>query len=221
MPYRKRFKKRSSRPGYMACGKMVLSDAQKALAIARATKALLNVEYKFHSVGAQGAAITDAPSATNLVLLSQGDTANTRDGSQVKLTSYRFAYTLKIHASATNTMVRVMIVQDKQTNQAQATATQVLQDSTIIDALTSPYNVDNASRFNILYDKAHSMSSVGSTSCIHRVIHKKLNLKIRYDANVGDVTDLTQDSLFLILVSDEPTNDPTISHTFRLRFLDN
>ncbi len=219
MPARKKIKRK--RPTYLRCGQMVLTDAQKALSIARSVKSLLNVEYKQKSNAAQSLAITDTASAVQLVALSQGDTAITRDGSQVKFTSLRFSYFIKIHASALNTMVRVMIVHDKQTNQAQATATDVLQDSTPVDAIVSPYNIDNVSRFRILYDKVHGLSSVGSTSCVQRTIHKKLNLKVRYDGNAGNVTDLTQDSIFLILVSDEATNDPTISHQLRLRYLDN
>ncbi len=220
MPYKKRYRKRTVRPTYMGCGKMVMSDAQKALAIARGVKALLNVEYKSHTVTAAALAITDSASATNLTLLVQGDTDITRDGSQVKFTSLRFGFTLKSNASATRTNVRIMLVHDKQTNQAQATATQVLQDSTPIDAIISAYNIDNVSRFNILYDKVFSLDP-SYIPTLSRVVHKKLNLKVRYDANAGDVTDLTQDSIFLIMVSDQVTNDPTISHQIRLRYLDN
>ncbi len=222
MPYRKRYKKRSApRPGYISCGKMVMSDAQKALAMARTVKSLLNVEYKFHTVTGQAVAISDTPASTQLTALSQGDTTTTRDGSQVKFTSFRFDYFLKAGSSSTKSLARIMIVHDKQTNQTQATATQVLQDSTIVDAIVSGYNIDNVSRFRILYDKVHSMSSTGDSAVIHRIIHKKLNLKVRYDANAGDVTDLTQDSIFLILVGDQTTNDPNITFQFRLRYLDN
>ncbi len=220
MPYKKRYSKRNARPSYMGCGRMVLSDAQKALAVARGVKALLNVEYKFLTVIGQAQAITDTASNTNLTLLVQGDTTNTRDGSQVKFTSIRFSYFLKVNASSLNNLVRVMLVHDKQTNGAQASATDVLQDATPIDAITSAYNIDNVSRFHILYDKVHALSN-GGTSAIHRTIHKKLNLKVRYDGNAGDVTDLSQDSIFLILVADQVTNDPTISFQIRLRYLDN
>ncbi len=221
MPYKKRYKKRSTRPTYMGCGKMVMNDAQKALMIARGVKALLNVEYKAHTVVAQTSDITDTASATALTNLVQGDTTTTRDGSQVKFTSLRFGYVLKANTSATRATVRLMLVHDKQTNEAQATATDVLQDSTPIDAITSAYNIDNVSRFRILYDKVHTLVIAGDTSVVHRTIHKKLNLKVRYDGNAGDVTDLTQDSIFLIMVSDTVTNDPNISFQIRLRYLDN
>ena len=89
MPYKKRYKKRNARPTYMGCGKMVISDASKALALARGVKALLNVEYKAHTVTAAASSITDTASATNLTLLVQGDTAATRDGSQVKKTTWK------------------------------------------------------------------------------------------------------------------------------------
>lgn len=221
MPYKKRYKKRTSRPTYMGCGRMVMSDAQKALALARGVKALLNVEYKFHTVSATTQSITDTASATALTNLSQGDTATTRDGSQVKFTSLRFGYNLKSNPSGTMSTVRLMLVHDKQTNEAQATATDVLQDSTPVDAIISAYNIDNVSRFNILYDKVHTLVNTSSVGQVTRTIHKKLNLKVRYDGNAGDVTDLTQDSIFLIMVASTTTNDPAISFQIRLRYLDN
>ncbi len=228
MPYSKqRYKKhigaykRSFRPGYRACGSMVLSDAQRALYKVGKLKALLNVEYKHHNIQGISTTVTDAGVITNCSLLSQGDTSQTRDGGSVKFTSLRLAYNIKINASATNTTFRVMIVHDKQTNQAQFTLADLLFDATTVDNIVSPYNVNNASRFNVLYDRLHTLSSTGSTSNVSRIIHKKLNMKTRYDAAVGDITDLTQDSISLVFIADEVTNDPGITFNYRSRFIDN
>ncbi len=116
---------------------------------------------------------------------------------------------------------RVMVVHDKQTNQAQFNLADLLFDATVTDALFSPYNINNASRFNVLYDRLFPMSVTGNSAKIARVVHKKLNMKTRYDANVGDITDLTQDSMALIFISNQVTNDPTVSFNYRSRFIDN
>lgn len=216
-----RKKRTYKRPGYIRCGRMVVSDGQKALALARHLKTLVNVEFKHHNVLLKDVSITDAGLITPLSLTNEGNTSQTRDGGSVKWTSYRLIYNWKIHASATNTTVRVMVVHDKQTNQAQFTLADLLFDATVKDAIYSPPNINNASRFNILYDKVHALSAVGNSSNLVRIHHKKLNMKMRFDANVGNVTDLTSDSMALVFISDETTNDPTLTINYRSRFVDN
>ncbi len=223
MPYKRGYKKRNykRRPGYKACGTMVMSDAQWALKKVATLKSLLNVEYKHHNVQATDSSITDAGTITNASLLTQGDSSITRDGGSVKYTSFRLAYSWKINSNATDTFVRVMVVHDKQTNQAQFTLADLLFDATIKDAIYSPPNIDNASRFNILYDKVHNLTINGQNRSVYRNIHKKLNIKTRYDANAGTVADLTQDSISLVFIGDETTNDPALSFNYRSRFIDN
>lgn len=213
-------KRKYTRPGYKACGTMVLTDAQRALYKVNALKSLLNVEYKHHNVQLLNTAITDAGLITNVSLLSQGDSSTTRDGGSVKFTSHRLSYNWSLSTSAVTTVVRVMIVQDKQTNQAQFTLADLLFDATVNDAVYSPPNINNASRFNILYDKVHTLCENGRAN-LHRIIHKKLNMKTRYDANDGTIADLTQDSISLVFIGDQTTNDPILSFNYRSRFIDN
>ncbi len=196
-------------------------NAGRALDLALKTAKLLNVEYKLHTVTVASTAVTDAGTITPLSLLVQGDTDITRNGNQVKWTSYYLHYRWRIHASAANTAVRLMIVHDKQTNQAQFALADILQSAAAQLNIFSPYNIDNVSRFNVLYDRVHSLVDVGDSAQVIRKLIKPLQLKIRYDANVGDVTDLTQDSLSLVLIGSEATNDPSITFFYRGRFIDN
>ncbi len=218
--YRKR--KQYKRPGYISCGKMVASDASKALTMARHLKSMINVEYKHHNVQLLNTAVTDAGLISNVSFLtSTGNTSQDRDGGQVKWTSFRLAYGIFISTSATKSYFRVMVVHDKQTNQAQFTLADLLFDATVFDNIFSPYNINNASRFNVLYDKVHALSINGDSGNIYRVINRKLNIKMRYDASAGDVTDLSQDSLSLLFIASETTNDPVIQFNYRGRFVDN
>ncbi len=221
MPYKKQYqrrryarKKRSPYGGY-------LDTATKALTVAYAVKRLVNVEYKHKNTLVKGIAVTDAGLITNVSFLSEGDNAISRDGGQVKFTSFRLSYSLAINPSATTTLVRCLIVQDKQTNQAQFTLADLFFDATIVDVLFFPYNVNNASRFNVLYDKLHALTINGSNRLITNTIHRKLNMKTRYDADDGTIADLTQDSLTVLFISDQVTNDPTVNFNWRSRFIDN
>ncbi len=58
------YRKKYSRPGYGACGKMVYGDAQKALAMAKSVKRLINVEIKNHDLQLTGTLLSDVPGIT-------------------------------------------------------------------------------------------------------------------------------------------------------------
>lgn len=197
-----------------------VSDASKALQLAKSVKALLNVEIKNHDTGLTQTAISSTFQVLELTNIAQGDTTLTRDGASLKLVGVNLKYKLSQHASATNTQVRMLLVHDRQTNQATYSAVALLSDSTIHDAIVSPRNLDNTRRFQVLMDRVHIFSATGRTTSVHS-FNKKLNIKIRYDATAAAITSLTQSSLSLVLVSDEATNTPLITHIIRLRYVDN
>ncbi len=222
MPYKKSYnnnKNGSHKSSYGACGRMVLSDASKALRIAESVRRLINVEYKFiDTISLQ--AISTTPLIIPLSNISQGDTTITRDGSQIKCLSIQFSYFWTLNASAAVTTMRVLLVKDKQTNQSLYAAGDLLSDITASDAINSPYNRDNRKRFNIMYDKIISLSDSN-----HKQMHFGMKFSqeqiLRYDANAGTIADLTQSSYSIMLVSTEPTNTPVFTSFVRLNFVDN
>lgn len=218
MVYR-RYKKYSKRPGYGACGKMVYGDAQKALAVARGVKMLLNVELLHHDQQSTLSNISQVFNITQLTNLIQGDTNTTRTGDQVKFVSLSLRAFIKIHAAATASLVRCMIIKDKQTNGVIYTQAQVLADVTANDILVSPINLDNKFRFVILYDKLFNLSFDRASISFSKRI--KLNLKVRYGSNAGTILDLNSDSLSLVFISNEAANMPNITQHTRLRYIDN
>lgn len=223
MPYKKRYKKRYNKNFYdrnIPRVQSAMNVASKALVIATAVKKLVNVEYKFHDVQVTSTAITDTPTIIELTNIPQGDTDITRDGAQVKLVRINIKYSILINVTAASTQVRCMLVHDRQTNQAIYTATDLLADATNIDNITSMLNLDNKYRFQVLYNKVHTLSNVGRNNSYSEV-SKQLNLKIRYDGSTPDITDLTSSSLSWLVVGNQATSDPI--HTFfsRVRYIDN
>ncbi len=218
-PYRKRSHNNHRRPGYVACGRMVYGDAQKALALATRLKGLVNVEFKFLDHIAVST-VSATPTIIQITNAAVGDTAETRDGDQVKLTSIYLNYIITLNASATASTMRVMLIKDSQTNGAIYTAAQLFADSTANDNLVSPLNLDNKYRFKVLYDRNHIVSSTGK-SIIHLKKYIKVSDKIRYGGAAGDITDLNSASYSILAVSNEATNQPTFQRSFRVRFVDN
>ncbi len=217
MPRRRRYKKRAKAGRmqiYGAAGKQLYRDV-------RSLKRLINVEFKFHDVQLTVFSIPVVPVITQLSNIAIGDTDNTRDGSQLKCLSLQISYLLQIHASASSSVVRVLLVKDKQTNQAIYSATDLLSDVTASDGIVSPYNRDNRLRFTVLHDKTHVLTTAGANRT--RVFGKKFRQDqvIRYDASAGDITDLTQSSYSIIFTSNEPTNTPTVTLFSRLNYVDN
>ncbi len=216
MPYKKKRRK----PGYGSCAKMVYGDAQKALKVALGVKRLLNIEIKNFDVQQTGTTLNSTPSIQQLSNIPQGDTTITRDGAQCKVIGIDFKYLMNQNASATLTFVRIMLILDKQTNQAIYAAGDLLEDVTTTDAIVSPRNLDNKRRFTVLYDRVHTFQDSGTSTVNVKKFIKK-DLILRFDGSTPSIADLTQNSLSLFQVSNEPTNAPAITSFVRLRYVDN
>lgn len=220
MPYKKSYKKVYRRPGYRACGRMVVSDASKALSIARNVKNLLNVEIKNHDVQQTSVVVSTSPQIIQLTNIAQGDTTTSRDGAQCKVLSIELAYQIAQSTSALITSFRIMLVCDKQTNQSIYASTDLLNDVSTQDAIVSPRNLDNMRRFQVLYDRVHSYSDGGVSLSVTRK-RFKLNKVIRFDSSAASIGALTENSISLLMVFSEATNLPAITSSTRIRFVDN
>ncbi len=217
MPYRKKYK--STRPGYKACGRMVFGDAKKALAVAQGLKRLLNVEIKNHDVEQTSATITQTPVIIQLSNIPSGDTTITRDGAQCKMVGINLNYFLTVDPTLPRTVVRIMLVIDRQTNQAVYSNADLL-DSTVSQLnIVSPRNLNNLHRFIVLYDKTHMLSLDTPTVTVRKYIKK--DVLLRFDASTPSIADLAQNSLSLVQITNEGTNHPIITSFLRLRFVDN
>ncbi len=221
MPYKKNYKKKkSARSTYLSCGKMVYSDARKALAMAQGLKRLVNVEVKNFDVQQSIVALTLVPVIIQLSNIPQGDTTITRDGAQCKVLSLELNVLCTRHSSSVSTSIRLMLVCDKQTNQAIYVNSDLLADVTSTDAIVSPLNLDNKFRFNVLWDHVFPLGAGGNGAMIIRKVFR-MNKILRFDGNTPSIADLTSNSLSLVQVASETTNTPNITMFSRLRFVDN
>lgn len=212
--YRRRKYSRKRKMGrwgiYKAAGSQMWKDIKWL-------KSVVNVERKYTDVSAT----TTASSTPTLVLLnglSLGDTATTRDGVSVKANSSFLNVFFSINASATTTMVRVMLLLDTQPNATAATASEVLQSS---GSVISPINITNGKRFKIMMDKKKSMS-INGTEIVRFKEFRKLGFHTRYNtANNGTIADISTNAFYLLFMSDQATNTAAISYWHRMRFIDN
>lgn len=113
-----------------------------------------------------------------------------------------------------------MVVCDKQTNGVIYTPAQLLAAISNVGTLVSPLNLDNKYRFRVLYDKCFTLSK-GGIETRYLKWYREINSKIRYGGNAGDITDLDSVSYSIFVVASEPTNEPSHTRQFRIRFVDN
>lgn len=150
---------------------------------------------------------------TSISNIPQGDTDETRDGDQLRISSVELNYEL-IGADATN-LFRVMLFQwfDDST----PTVTDVL--TSAIDAILQTYRRDTRRMFRVLYDHTHPLSLNSSNEVLVRFkrFTRGFRRKIQYQA--GGTTGINK--LYILLVSDSGVaSDPAYIYKTRVNYTD-
>lgn len=219
MPYQRRYKK-SNRRQYGAHSKYsgYLDTAGKALAVAYAVKKLINVEY-FNIA----TAFTSDPNSTgavvNLTPVAQGDSASGRQGNKIRAKYIKCGGVITLNASATNSRVRMVIVRDNNGSTTQPTIAELFSTASIM--LNNRPKLGDAqpnSRFSILWDKmlimdaGHGLTQkfTWSSSLDHHV----------FFTGTG-ATDEGKGHIYLMIVSNEATNDPVVAASANFKYIDN
>lgn len=169
--------------------------------------------------------------------IAGGNTAVTRIGNKISMTSFQFKYNLATSASQlTASSVRVMVVIDRLHNFNGATfdavyfgPTGLMDNSIITDIRYMPRNHNTLPRYKVLYDKIHTINpdsvNVAGTSVIPKQIHVtknfKLNHIVTYDGAGGAVADIGQNALCLFVACDSViANAPVFQYGSRVYFKD-
>ncbi len=187
----------------------------------KSIKKRLNTEYKFHDVAANVTIVDASGVITQLSNIDQGLTDITRIGAQIKASFLDVRWNLFANASATTTIVRLMLIEDKQTNQAIYTTADLLAVVTSLNSLVSHKNLDNKYRFRILRDKSFNFSGPNGITTKNGQWRIPLNKRIRYDNTGNGIANITSVSYSLLVIGNEVTNDPNLIFQSRLSYVDN
>lgn len=191
--------------------------AKAALDTALFVKGLVNAEFKNVDTNS----FVTAVAGGSVILLNgttQGDGQTNREGSSFKMTSLYLRYSTTANATASYNTYRVMLVMDRQSNGVAPGVTDILATNT----MDSPRNLDYVKRFKVLYDQ---VNNVGLNAKPQDFYSFKLKLQTHVQcfqsSNTGTVSDITTNGLFLVILSDQATNGPSVNYYHRLRFVDN
>lgn len=162
-----------------------------------------------------------------LQVLAQGAGGAQYIGDQFTMTSVQLRGEINSSiADITNSIVRVLIVYDKEGGTP--TLNSVLDTLVITKPVYAPYNHDTQQRFKIIYDKVFNLipstenTVVAGVTTQVNVIGKYFRLKRRLNKTVKLLlgASIETGSLTLLAVSDNSVNPPTISFGSLIYFKD-
>ncbi len=189
-------------------------------------------EKKFFDTDVADATITAAMTINNLTIIPEGNGESDRVGRKITVTDIYWKYIIRLVGATavinTSDIVKLMLVQDTQTNGAQFVAANLLDT----DTWESFRNLSNGKRFNVLFSEnvpvaAHSGSGRGTTDTLafgedrkYSVGSRKCNIPIEYDnsATSGVITSVRSNNLYWVTQS---LDGITVGvGTVRLRYTD-
>lgn len=212
-------KKPSSRyDTYAKCGAQAASDGA---ALYTLVKPFLPFNAEYKRVTAQ----TNANPSTTMVTglknaMLQGDDADQRIGRSIRMTSLNVSQIFTKHASATDTLVRCTIVIDTQANAIIIDTADFQSGGYDIQSLPNP---DYQGRYKILKNFIVNLTTDRPTAVRKYYVKIPRHLgRVEYNnTNGGTIADINKNALYNLLVSNEPTNLPTVSTNMRMNYIDN
>lgn len=237
---------RAAAPRKKVIGKLPMPrtnvDAKQNVAIKNLQKKVRRInneiEVKWKDTQVDVQAMTPVAVPVLLNPLVQGDTSITRTADTIKATSIQMRGSVLLDAdNLSGNICRVIIFWDRQPNGVAPVFSDVLDTTTITSATSNtiyaPYNLKNAPRFKILYDKAKAINVmqdlttaagtvVSAVPCTSSYWKAKipLNRECNYGlGNAGTIADISSNALFVLLLSDIPAASQPPNFTGGFRFL--
>lgn len=201
--------------------------ASKALTLASKVNRAMNVEYKHHDVYQAATATSALPTTVNNQLwllngIAQGDTATTRDGSSLKIVGINIKADLL--TAATNGYAQVRVVLFRYKNPMGSTPAWGDLFVNNGNAFVHDFrNLDNIESFSLLYDRVHVINppDAGGQSSKYFTINHSRPIKVRYSGAGSTASDISEDQIWMAIVSDRGANVPSFTVNARLRYVDN
>lgn len=221
MPYRrgsrKIIRRRKGSPSWYNKKYSALQLASKAWTAAKYLKGLVNSERMYAdrtcTLGSNRSLVW------GITLLSQGDGPSNRTGNSMLLRSIYLRGYCQINPSVVgNTRITLMVVRD---NQQQPDTTPSVLDILKTEDPDSMLNTATAGRFKIVWRKTMALfpQSTGSGSVKDIEKYLKVYDHVRY--NGSSTSDIQKHGYYLVMVSSESTNFPTIDIESRIGYHDN
>ncbi len=216
--YKKRYRKYKKRKVDPESSTRVL--ATKAMAGVKKLKSMIHVELKSRSQAASTTTVSSTGIILSLNTIPEGTGENERIGVGIKVKSIRIRASIRSAAGGTHTVFRMILFIDRQ-QEADTTPSvaEVLQTVNSFDYI----NWINRKRFRILSDRLYVFPGQGFATGLQAMqcsVNKfGMNLVQRYNGSAS--TDIDRNGIFLLLLSDEPSNVPSFEMVPQINYVDN
>lgn len=181
---------------------------------------LVNVEEKVIEVDSASATFNTNGTIYSLSTIVQGTNFNERIGNSIKLQSIDVRYRIFMNTTSGNTVVRVIIFRDLDGYGTAPTVTDVLAQG--VGSTTAPlamHDFLNRKRFSYLYDYVDTLSPQGERGFATEV-HIPHEGHILYLGSTAAAASNGKGSLYMLVISDESTNTPSVAFQSRVVFTD-
>ncbi|HAG6118910.1 TPA: hypothetical protein HFC92_005492 [Escherichia coli] len=176
-------------------------------------KGIINSEKKTHEVGA-ALGVSTTGNIIHLTGISIGDSANEREGNSIFMRSISARFNTTCNSSATSSFIRMILIEDLQ----QVADTGPTMASVLQSDVMSSLNSTTIGRYKVLYNKLYTVNNTDKKSIVWT---KYWDIKHHVRYNGSGVADIQKGGLYLLLLSSEATNTPTITYNIRLGYYDN
>lgn len=173
------------------------------------------VEYKFHDrVNTDAVVSLTGDILTSVVLIAQGTGESQRVGRKLVITSISMRWLIGLN-EVTNAgdvpegdICRIIVFMDRQSNGAEAAVLDILETAAVL----SYRNLSKTGRFQILYDKIHTLNrmvavtdgtNTSTTPETERYLtwHKKCRIPVEFNDVNGVISELTTNNISSLYIS--------------------
>lgn len=183
-------------------------------------RGLVNSEMNKADYGA-APTVSDNPAQTliHLSAVAIGDSASQRTGNSIYARALNGTLTFERSAASTTvaTYVRMMLVQDTQQIADSGGASLTAVSDVLQSDWESHLNQATVGRFKVLKSKIIMLNSQYPSATLK--FNKAMRHHIRYNGTLS--SDIQRGGLYLVLLSNEATNVPTVRYNIRLSYHDN
>lgn len=193
----------------------VADMAYKAFRGFQYIKGLVNSE-TFFIVNSASSTPDTSGSVIHLSPVSIGDGQSARTGNSILAKNLFGRIVFNQNVTAVTTRIRFLILRDtQQIGDTSPAVTDVLNSADVLSPLNATLY---PGRFNILYDQLILLDDTLRQTC-SRKIYIKLNNHIKYNGSA--TSDIAKNGLYMLMISTQGTNTPTVDYNLKLSYHDN
>lgn len=182
---------------------------------------LINIETKFVDKAQTSTAISTTATVFAISQTAQGLDVSNRVGDSIKLQHITVRGRVNVSTAASNSLVRIMVIRDLDGYGTAPVSADILQDSATVSSCLSPINYLNRERFSVLYDELVELQGiVQGTAGMPFYFDSAHAGHVLYLGTTATAASNGKGSLYVVALSDEATNTPSIAFYSRVTYTD-